>query len=61
MAKNKMKRTYTCVVVNDDSLSNKVNIKATMNESRKYRTDLFWLPIVFKLTAIAVKRNLSQA
>ena len=35
IAKNKMKRTYTCVVVNDDSLSNKVNIRATINDSRK--------------------------
>jgi len=35
MAKNKRKRTYTCVVVNEGSLSNKVNIKATINESRK--------------------------
>jgi hypothetical protein len=34
MAKNKMKRTYTCVVVNEGSLSNKVNIRATINESR---------------------------
>jgi hypothetical protein len=35
MAKNKMKRTYTCVVVNEGSLSSKVNIRATINESRK--------------------------
>jgi len=35
MAKNKMKRTYTCVVVNEGSLSNKVSISATINESRK--------------------------
>jgi len=35
MAKNKMKRTYTCVVVNEGSLSNKVKIKAIINESRK--------------------------
>jgi hypothetical protein len=35
IAKNKMKRTYTCVVVNEGSLSNKVNIKATINERRK--------------------------
>jgi hypothetical protein len=35
MAKNKMKRTYTCVVVKEGSLSNKVRIKATINESKK--------------------------
>ena len=35
MAKNKRKRTYTCVVVNEGSLTNKVNSKATINESRK--------------------------
>jgi hypothetical protein len=35
MAKNKMKRTYTCVVVNEGSLSNRVNMKAAINERRK--------------------------
>jgi hypothetical protein len=35
IAKNKIKRTYTCVAVNDGSFSNKVNKRATMNESRK--------------------------
>ena len=35
MAKNKMKRTYTCVVVKEGSLTNSVNIKATRNERRK--------------------------
>ena len=35
MAKNKMKRTYTCVVVNEGSLSKRVNIRAAINESRK--------------------------
>jgi hypothetical protein len=35
MAKNKIKSTYTCVMVNEGSLSNKVNIKATTNERRK--------------------------
>jgi len=35
MAKNKIKSTYTCVVVKEDSLTNSVNIKATRNESRK--------------------------
>lgn len=35
IAKNKMKRTYTCVVVNDGSLSNNVSKNATINESRK--------------------------
>jgi len=35
MAKNKIKRTYTCVVEKEDSLTNSVNIKATRNESRK--------------------------
>ena len=54
IAKNKMKRTYTCVVVNEGSLSNKVNSKATINESKKYRRDLVWLPMLFKLAVIAV-------
>ena len=35
MAKNKMKRTYTCVVVNDGSLINNVSKNAIINESRK--------------------------
>jgi hypothetical protein len=35
MAKNKMKRTYTCVMLKECSLSNRVNIKATINERRK--------------------------
>jgi hypothetical protein len=35
MAKNKMKRTYTCVMVKEGSLSNKVNIKAIIKERRK--------------------------
>ena len=35
IAKNKRKRIYTWVVVKEGSLSNKVNIKATTNETRK--------------------------
>jgi hypothetical protein len=35
IAKNKMKRTYTCVVLNEGSLSNKVNTRATINDSKK--------------------------
>jgi hypothetical protein len=35
IAKNKIKRTYTCVVVKEGSLSNKVNTKAIIKESRK--------------------------
>ena len=49
-----MKRTYTWVVVNEGSLSNKVNIKATINESRKKIIDLDRPPTVFKLADIAV-------
>ena len=35
IAKNKRKRTYTCVVVKDGSLTNRVNRRAATNESRK--------------------------
>ena len=35
IAKNKMKSTYTWVVVNEGSLSNRVNRKATINERKK--------------------------
>ena len=39
IAKNRMKSTYTCVVVNDDSLSNKVTIDIDFGESKSIWQD----------------------